>query len=338
MKQNTNVRIVQGRARHRVAACLVATAAVVTNAPAISADAAFPSRLVRIVVPLAPGGGTDNLTRIMAPRMSEVLGQQIVVDNRPGAGGQIGTELVSKAPPDGYTILNVESSFSSNPSLFSKLPYDTLKDFAPISLLATTPNVLIVHPSVPARNLKELVALGKAKPKSFTFAMGGLGTATHLGIEQFKNATQIDLVIVPYKSGGLATADVVAGQVTMLFGGTSSASGFVRAGRLRAIAVTGAKRNSSLPDVPTFIELGMKEVDSQSYFGSVAPAATPRETIAILYGAMRKALQSPDVRQALENRGYDIVASTPEEHAQNIRSEMEKWARVVKTANIQRVN
>ncbi|HTE15062.1 MAG TPA: tripartite tricarboxylate transporter substrate binding protein [Burkholderiales bacterium] len=306
--------------------------------PAFAADTVFPNRLVRIIVPLAPGGGTDNLTRIMAPRLTESLGQQVVVENRPGAGGQIGSEWVARAAPDGHTLLNVESSFASNPSLFRKLPYDTLKDFAPVSLLATTPNVLMVHPSVPAKSLKELVALGKAKPQLFTFAMGGLGTATHLGIEQFRAATKIDLVVVPYKSGGLATADVLAGQVTMLFGGTSSASGFARAGRLRAIAVTGEKRNASLPDTPTFAELGMKEVDSQSYFGSVAPAAVPRDSINILNGAMRKVLQMPEVRRLLGERGYDIIGSTPEQYAENIRSEMAKWENVVKTTNMSRLN
>ena len=327
-----------GKLSLSTARCFMTAAVLLLALPVPAAEPGFPTRPVRIIVPLAPGGGTDNITRIMAPRMTELLGQQIVVDNRPGAGGQIGTDLVAKAKPDGYTILNVESSFASNPSLFSKLPYDTLRDFAPISLLGTTPNVLIVHPSVPAKTLKELVALGKARPALFTFAMGGLGTATHLGIEQFKSATKIDLVIVPYKSGGLATADVLAGQVTMLFGGTSSASQFVATGRLRAIAITGQKRNSSMPNVPTFIELGMKEVDSLSYFGSVAPAAMPREIINIWNGAMTKALQMPDVRKLLVERGYDIVGSTPEEYGASIRSEMAKWERVVKTSNIARIN
>jgi len=304
--------------------------------PAFAAE--YPNRPVRIIVPLAPGGGTDNLTRIIAPRLTELLGQQVVAENRPGAGGQIGTDYVAKATPDGYTILNVESSFASNPSIFRKLPYDTLKDFAPVSLLAVTPNVLMVHPSVPARSLKELIALGKARPQLFTFAMGGLGTATHLGIEQFRAATKIDLVVVPYKSGGLATADVLAGQVTMLFGGTSSASGYARAGRLRAIAVTGGKRNPSLPDTPTFAELGMTAVDSQSYFGAVAPAAVSKDIIGILNGAIRAALQSPDVRRLLAERGYDIVGSTPEEYAANIRSEIAKWENVVKTTNMARLN
>ncbi len=318
--------------------CLLGVAAAASAAQVSAAEPAFPSRAVRIVVPLAPGGGTDNLTRIMAPRLSELLGQQVVVDNRPGAGGQIGTELVAKAPPDGYTILNVESSFSSNPSLFSKLPYDTLRDFAPISLLAMTPNVLIVHPSVPAKSLRELVALGKARPALFTFAMGGLGTATHLGIEQFKAATKIDLVIVPYKSGGLATADVLAGHVAMLFGGTSSASGLVRAGKLRAIAVTGEERNPALPDVPTFKELGMDEVNSVSTFGSVAPAATPKEIVATLNGAMKKALDTPDVRKLLVARGYDIVGSSSAEFGVRIRSDIARWEKVVRESKIAKIN
>jgi tripartite-type tricarboxylate transporter receptor subunit TctC len=312
--------------------------ALTATLSAFSAEPLYPNRPVRIIVPLAPGGGTDNLSRIMAPRLSEILGQQVVIENRPGAGGQIGTDYVAKAAPDGYILLNVESSFASNPSIFRKLPYDTLKDFAPVSLLASTPNVLMVHPSVPAKSLKELVALGKARPQLFTFAMGGLGTATHLGIEQFRAATQIDMVVVPYKSGGLATADVLAGQVTMLFGGTSSASGFARAGRLRAIAVTGDKRNPSLPDTPTFAELGMTSVDSLSYFGAVAPAAVPRDVINTLNGAIRATLQKADVRQLLAERGYDIVASTPEEYAANIRSEMVKWENVVKTTNMTRLN
>ena len=212
----------------------------------------------------------------MAPRLIELLGQHVVVENRPGAGGQIGTDFVAKAAPDGYTILTVESSFASNPSLFRKLPDDTLKDFAPISLLAVTPNVLMVHPSVP-EIAQGVDRAGQSAAAALYVRDGRAGHCTHLGIEQFRAATKIDLVVVPYKSGGLATADVLAGQVTMLFGGTSSASGYARAGRLRAIAVTGEKRNPSLLDTPTFAELGMTAVDLQSYFGAVAPAAVPKE-------------------------------------------------------------
>lgn len=294
----------------------------------------YPARPVRIVVALAPGGGTDNLTRIMAPRLTELLGQQIVVENRAGAGGQIGTDFVAKAAPDGYTILNVDTSFASNPSLFSKLPYDSLRDFAPVSLLASAPVALVIHPSVPAKTLKELLALAKSRPTLFNFAMGGYGSATHLGVEQFKSVTKIDLVVIPYKGGGPATADVLAGQVVMMFGGPSSLAQHVATGRLRAVAVTGDKRIPALPDVPTFAEAGLKGVDAGSYWGSLAPAATPREIVNTLNGAMMKVLQIPEVRQRLIGLGYEPIGSTPEQFAANIRSEMEKWAKAVKAANI----
>ena len=294
----------------------------------------YPARPVRIVVALAPGGGTDNLTRIMAPRLTELLGQQIVVENRAGAGGQIGTDFVAKAAPDGYTILNVDTSFASNPSLFSKLPYDSLRDFAPVSLLASAPVALVIHPSVPAKTLKELLALAKSRPTLFNFAMGGYGSATHLGVEQFKSVTKIDLVVIPYKGGGPATADVLAGQVVMMFGGPSSLAQHVATGRLRAVAVTGDKRIPALPDVPTFAEAGLKGVDAGSYWGSLAPAATPREIVNALSGAMMKVLQIPEVRQRLIGLGYEPIGSTPEQFAANIRSEMEKWAKAVKAANI----
>ena len=294
----------------------------------------YPARPVRIVVALAPGGGTDNLTRIMAPRLTELLGQQIVVENRAGAGGQIGTDFVAKAAPDGYTILNVDTSFASNPSLFSKLPYDSLRDFAPVSLLASAPVALVIHPSVPAKTLKELLALAKSRPTLFNFAMGGYGSATHLGVEQFKSVTKIDLVVIPYKGGGPATADVLAGQVVMMFGGPSSLAQHVATGRLRAVAVTGDKRIPALPGVPTFAEAGLKGVDAGSYWGSLAPAATPREIVNTLSGAMMKVLQIPEVRQRLIGLGYEPIGSTPEQFAANIRSEMEKWAKAVKEANI----
>jgi tripartite-type tricarboxylate transporter receptor subunit TctC len=289
---------------------------------------------VRIIVALAPGGGTDNLTRIMAPRLTELLGQQIVVENRAGAGGQIGTDFVAKAAPDGYTILNVDTSFASNPSLFSKLPYDSLRDFAPVSLLASAPVALVIHPSVPAKTLKELLALAKSRPTLFNFAMGGYGSATHLGVEQFKSVTKIDLVVIPYKGGGPATSDVLAGQVVMMFGGPSSLAQHVATGRLRAVAVTGDKPIPALPGVPTFAEAGLKGVDAGSYWGSLAPAATPREVVSTLSGAMMKVLQIPEVRQRLIGLGYEPIGSTPEQFAANIRSEMEKWAKAVKEAKI----
>ena len=316
----------------RIAATAVALFGVSLGEAALAQG--YPMRPVRIVVALAPGGGTDNLTRIMAPRLTELLGQQIVVENRAGAGGQIGTDYVAKAAPDGYTILNVDTSFASNPSLFSRLPYDSLRDFAPVSLLASAPVALVIHPSVPAKTLKELLALAKSRPTLFNFAMGGYGSATHLGVEQFKSVTKIDLVVIPYKGGGPATADVLAGQVVMMFGGPSSLAQHVATGRLRAVAVTGAQRIPALPGVPTFTEAGLQGVDAGSYWGSLAPAATPREIVNTLSGAMMKVLQIPEVRQRLIGLGYEPIGSTPEQFAANIRSEMEKWAKAVKEAKI----
>ncbi len=312
-------------------AATLLTGALCTGA----ADAqGFPARPVRIVVALAPGGGTDNLTRIIAPKLTELLGQQVVVENRAGAGGQIGSDYVAKSPPDGYTLLNVDTSFASNPSLFAKLPYDSLRDFAPVSLLASAPVALIIHPSVPAKSLRELLALAKARPMLFNFAMGGYGSATHLAVEQFRAASKIDIVVIPYKGGGPATSDVLAGQVVMMFGGPSSLTQHVAAGRLRALAVTGSKQIPALPNVRTFSEAGLPAVDAGSYWGSLAPAATPREVVNTLSAAMVKALQLPDVRQRLIALGYEPLGSTPEEFAANIKSEMAKWAQAAKDAKI----
>jgi tripartite-type tricarboxylate transporter receptor subunit TctC len=292
----------------------------------------FPARPVRIIVALAPGGGTDNLTRILAPKLTEQLGQQIVVENRAGAGGQIGSDYVAKAAPDGYTLLNVDTSFTSNPSLFAKLPYDSIKDFAPVSLLAAAPVALIVHPSVPAKSLRELLTLAKARPQLFNFAMGGFGSATHLAVEQFRAASAIDIVVIPYKGGGLATANVLAGQVVMMFGGPSSLAQHVASGRLRALAVTGKQQIAALPGVPTFIASGLPAVDAGSYWGTLAPAATPREIVNLLSAATTKALQMPDVRQRLAALGYEPLGGTPDEFAANIKDEMAKWAAAAKRA------
>ncbi|HKA44444.1 MAG TPA: tripartite tricarboxylate transporter substrate binding protein [Burkholderiales bacterium] len=313
---------------------LIACGAALAQPASTASGPNYPLRAIRIIVPLAPGGGTDNLTRIMAPKMTGLLGQQIVVENRAGAGGQIGTELVARAAPDGYTLLNTDTSFSSSPSLFSRLPYDPVKDFAPVSLLASSPVALVVHPSVPARTLKELLALAKIRPRDFNFAMGGLGTGTHMGVAQFKAVTGIDIVAIPYKGGGPASADVLAGQVTMMFAGPSSITQHVATGRLRALAVTGDQRLPAMPDVPTFRESGMSGVDSGSYWVALAPAATPRDIIALLSATMVKVLQMPEVRQRLIELGYQPLGSTPEELSANLRSEMAKWARTVKETGV----
>lgn len=312
---------------------LVAGALIVGESAPLHAQA-YPARAVRIVIPFAPGGGTDNLTRIMAPRLTELLGQQILIDNRPGASGQIGTELVARAAPDGYTIVHVDTSFSSNPGLYRKLPYDTVKDFAPISLLATAPVVLIVHPSVPVKSLKELIALARARPGELNFATGGAGSATHLGVELFKSATKIDLVHIPYKGSGPAAAAVLSGQVTMMMASPSATAPHVVAGKLRAIAITGDKRNAAMPQVLTFTESGLRGVDSGTYWNSLAPAATPRDIVVTLSSAMNKVLQMPDVRQRLTGLGFDTIGSTPEDAGASIRSEIAKWAKVISEARI----
>ncbi len=310
----------------------MALAAVLWTGAALSQP--YPQKPVRIVVPFAPGGGTDNLTRIMAPRLTDLLGQPILIDNRPGASGQIGTELVARAAPDGYTIVHVDTSFTSNPSLYRKLPYDTLKDFAPISVLASAPVVLMVHPSVPVKTLKELIALARARPGELNFATGGTGSATHLGVELFKSAAGLQLVHIPFKGSGPAAAAVLAGHVVMTFASPSATAPHVAAGKLRALAITGERRNAAMPKVPTFAEAGLRGVDSGTHWNSLAPAATPRDIIAALNSAMINVLQMPDIRQRLTLLGFDTLGSTPEESAAHIRDEIAKWARVVSQAKI----
>jgi len=294
----------------------------------------YPERPVRIVVPFSPGGGTDNLTRILTAKLTESLGQPFTVDNRPGAGAQIGPALVAKAPPDGYTLLHVDASFTNNPSLYAKLPYDTIKDFSPISTLASGPVVMVVHPSVPVKTAKDLVALARARPGQINFATGGVGGATHLGMELFKSATKIDIAHIPYKGAGAATIAVLSGEVVMMFSGPSSVQQLVAANKLRAIAMSGDKRNSSMPQIPTFAESGVPGVDAGTKWNSLAPAGTPASILNTLSSAMAKALQLPDVRQRLATLGYDPIGSTPEEAIGHIRSEIDKWGKVIREANI----
>ncbi|MEN3352325.1 MAG: hypothetical protein V7640_483 [Betaproteobacteria bacterium] len=311
-----------------------AACALLTLAASLAQGQVFPSRPVRVIVPFAPGGGTDNLTRIMAPGLTALLGQSIIIDNRAGASGQIGTELGARASADGHTLVHVDTSFTSNPSLYSRLPYDPIKDFACVSLLASAPVVLVVHPSVPAKTVKELIALARARPGELNFATGGAGSATHLGVELFKSAARIDLVHVPYKGTGPAAAALLAGEVVMSIAGPSSIKPHVDTGRLRAIAITGEKRNPALPQVPTFAEAGLRGVDSGSYWVSLAPAATPQHAIQTLSGAMTKVLQAAEVRQRLVDLGFEPIGSTPDRCAENVRSEIDKWAKVVAAAGI----
>jgi tripartite-type tricarboxylate transporter receptor subunit TctC len=294
----------------------------------------YPAKAIRVIVPFAPGGGTDILTRTITPKLSEALGQQLVIDNRAGGGSTIGSEMVAKGPADGYTLLMVDTSFTTNPSLYSKLPYDSTRDFAPVSLMAAAPVILIVHPSVPVRTVKEFVALAKAKPGQLNFASGGPGSSTHLGGELLKLVANIDLVHIPYKGTGPAVADVLGGQVVMMFAGISSVKQHVAVGRLRAIAVTGEKRSPAMPEVPTFIESGLKGVDSGTYWGCLAPAATPKEVVNKVSITMAGVIKLPDIQARLVDLGFDPIGGTPEQFAANIKSETDKWARVIKNARV----
>ena len=294
----------------------------------------YPSRPIRLIVPFAPGGGTDILVRILSPRLSASLGQQMVVENRPGASSVIGTGEVVRSAPDGYTLLAVDTSFTVNPSLQPKMPYDSLKDLAPVIHLAAAPVILVVHPSVPAKSVADLVALARSKPGGLSYASGGNGASTHLAGELFKMVAGVDVVHIPYKGTGPAIADVVAGQVQMNFAGISSARQHVDSGRLRAIAVTGARRNSALPDVPTFSEAGLQGVDAGTHWGLLAPAGTPPAVIQKLNAETDRVLQLPEVKARIAELGFDAAGGAPDAWVALIRSEMAKWAKVVKEARI----
>ena len=296
---------------------------------------AYPDRPIKIVIPYGPGGGTDNLVRMLVPALTKSLGQTVVVENRPGAATVIGTELVAKAEPDGYTLLASDSAFVINPSLFKdKLPFDTLKDFTGVTMMATAPVLLVTHPSVPAKSLAELLAAAKAKPGSLNYASGGNGTSTHLAAELMKLAAGVDITHIPYKGTGPAMNDLLGGQVNMQFAGISTAKQHVEAGKLRAMALTGEKRNPAMPDVPTFSEVGVKGVDADSYWGVYAPAGTPPEIVKTLNEHFVKALKSPEIAKRTAELGYLPMGNTPEEQTALTRMMVGQWIDVVNRANI----
>jgi len=313
-----------------------ALAAVLALAPAAAALAAYPDRPVRIVVPSPPGGGTDTSTRIIAPRIGELLGQQIVIDNRGGASGNIGAELVARATPDGYTLLAVIASHTSNPAVMKKVAYDLARDFAPISQTVTLPNVLATHPSLPVKSVKELVALARARPGQLQFATGGIGANQHLAMELFLAETGTKMVHVPYKGVGPALMDTVAGHVPVMMGNILVAMPQVRAGRLRALGVTSAKRATGAPEIPTIAESGVPGYEGVQWYGLLAPAGTPRDIVVRLHAVTVKALQEPDIRKRFSDDGAETTPSpTPEAFGEIIRNDLAKWARVVKQAGIQ---
>ena len=324
------------RSRLIATLCIAGAAGtVLAQATSTGSGQAYPAKPIRMMIGFPPGGGTDIIGRIVAQKLGEALGQQIIVDNRGGASGQLAAELVSRAAPDGYTIMMAHiAAISILPSLVSKLPYDAQKDFAPVSLAAIGPNLLVVHPSVPAKNVQELVALAKSRPGQLQYASPGSGTVQHLAGELFKLQAKVDILHVPYKGSGQSIVDLIAGQVHMDFDAVPPVINYVRQGKLRALAVTSAKRFSLLPDIPTVEEGGVPGFDMSTWWGIVAPAAVSRDIVNKLNAEMVKSIRQPDAKEKISGVGAETVGNTPDEFAAFIRAETEKYSRIVKAASI----
>ena len=310
----------------------VAAAALCACIAAPAAAQGTTARPIRIVVPYVPGGGTDTLARQIAPYLADEFKQQVLVDNRPGGSSTIGTQMVAKAPPDGETIGMIDAAFVINPSLFAKLPYDAQKDFAPITLIALSPLVLLVHPTVPAKTVKELVALARQQPGKLHYGSAGNGTAVHLAAEQFRAVTGTRIEHIPYKGSGQAITDLLGGQIEMAFTVQSGAKPHMLAGKLRALAITTPKRTAVLPEVPTFTEAGYPGVDAKSINGLIAPLGTPRDYVTRVHRTVVQALNRRELQERLNELGFERVGSSPEEFAAYIRSEIVKWGGVVKAS------
>lgn len=309
---------------------LALAAAGPQTAPAQS----YPAKAVRIVVPFPPGAGADIVTRLIAVKLGSAFGQQFVVDNRAGAAGHIGAEVAAHAAPDGYTLLSTPASIVISRSLYPKLNYDIEKDLDPVALIASAPFVLVVHPSLPVRNVKELIALARAKPGELYFASTGNGGTPHLATEIFKMQAKIDIVHVPYKGTPPAVTDLLSGQVQLMFANTLSVLPHVRSGRLRALAISSSKRSAAAPELPTVAESGMPGFDVSTWFGMLAPRGTPKEIIDRLDGEVRKIIQMADVRARLISQGADPIGSTPEEFRTYLKSELVKWEKAVKAVGV----
>jgi tripartite-type tricarboxylate transporter receptor subunit TctC len=307
--------------------------AAACTAPGYAAEA-YPSKPVRIVLGFPPGGATDLVARLMTPKYTEIFKQQFIVENRPGANGVIATDLVAKAPPDGYLINMAHIGTLVISPAITKVPYDPFKDVAPVGQIVSLQNIFIVHPSLPAKTLKDLIALAKAKPGKFNYATSGSGSPGHLAAELFKSMAKIDIVHVPYKGGGPAMTDLIGGHVEIFVAVISTAVPQVKAGKARALAVTGAKRAAALPDVPTVAEAALKGYEATNWYGFVVPAATPRDIITRLNEATVKILNMPDVQKSLLERGIDPAPGTPEQFANYIRSENDKWVKIIKAVGI----
>ncbi|OGA05443.1 MAG: hypothetical protein A2W68_03045 [Betaproteobacteria bacterium RIFCSPLOWO2_02_64_14] len=297
-----------------------------------AADDAYPSRPIRLIVPFAPGGGNDIIARVVGQKLSESWNQQVVVDNRPGAGGNVAGAIAARAAPDGYTLFQYNIANAIAVGLYRRLGYDPARDFAPITLIGSAPFIVVAHTGLPARSLGEFIALAKSQPGRLAYASGGNGSSTHLAAELFRTATGINIVHVPYKGGGPALVDVIAGQVAIYFASVPAALPHVKAGRVRALALTGSRRSKALPDLPTAQEAGVAGYESSAWYGLVVPAKTPAAIVARLNTEIVRLLGLPDVRERLESQGADLVANSPQEFGRHIQSEIAKWARVVKAS------
>jgi tripartite-type tricarboxylate transporter receptor subunit TctC len=313
---------------------LAIAAAFALALPAVAVAQTFPTKSIRLIVTYPPGGGADLMARLVAPKMAAVLGQPVVVENKAGASGQIGAAEVARAAPDGHTLMLDASSFAVNPGLYAKLPYDSAKAFMPLAVLALYPNVLVVTPSFAPKSAQELIALAKAKPGTVAFASSGNGSAQHLAGELFRARTGVDMTHIPYKGGGPAMNDVIGGQVPVFFANIASGLGHIKGGKLRPLAVTGAKRSTALPDVPTMAEAGVPSYEVYEWNAIFAPAGTPAPVVARLAEAIDKAMQSPEIRERVATLGGDIAGYGPKEADAFVREQTELWAKVIRLANI----
>ena len=321
------------RSASRVSATALALALFATNDAAV-AQSAWPAKTVRIIVPSSPGGGTDIVARALSTRLSEALAQPVIIDNRPGAGQVLGTELVARAPADGYTQLMAASAIVLNQVLAKKPPYDILRDFVPITVGAFVPHVLTVHPSLPVKSVKDLIALARAKPGALNYSSAGSGTSLHMAMELFLSMARINITHIPYKGAGPATADLVAGHVQVATTGTLTVTPFLRAGRLRPLAVTGARRAAALPEIPTIAEAGVPGYEANFWYALFAPAGTPRPVVDRMQAEVVKALQRSDVREHLASDGAEPGGMRPDAFAAFIKVELDKWSRVVRDAKL----
>ncbi|MCC6531787.1 MAG: tripartite tricarboxylate transporter substrate binding protein [Burkholderiales bacterium] len=320
----------------RIAAALAVAVSGVALTDMQHAQAqAYPTRPVRMIVPFPPGGNTDIIARIVAPRMTESLGQQLIIDNRGGAGSTIGTEVAAKSPADGYTILMVSAAHTINPAMVKKLPYDSIKDFTPISVVADVPTVFVSHPSLPVKNLAEFLALARKRPGEITYSTAGRGTVGHLAAELLSSMTKINIVHVPYKGTGPAVVDLMAGHVQLQFASMPAVIQFVRAGKLRMLAQAGEKRSPAAKGVPTMVESGLPTYIISSGFSVFGPAGLARPMVDRVHAAVKASLSDSEVRRKLSDQGADPVGSTPEQHDKFNRAEIEKWIKVARGAGIE---